>query len=83
MRKITITIEAITEFHNGDNYQFVPSLKIDIFDESGNNLFAHRCEDIKGQESHPNIVDAQTAATVFLASNVLKIGRAIIKEAGE
>jgi hypothetical protein len=83
MKKIIITIEASTRFHNGQNYEYFPAVEIDITDESGNIVYTHTSVDIHGATGHGTIEEAQQVAEVFLSSNVKAVGRAIISEVNE
>ena len=83
MKEIRITIEAATQFHNGEDYEFYPALEIKVTDETGNQLLIPWKGDIHGAGTHSTIATAQTEAEIYLTGRVKAIGRAIIKDVGE
>ena len=83
MKKLRVTIEAATQFHNGEDYEYHPALEIKVTDETGNQLLVPWKGDIHGAGTHSTIGSAQTEAEAYLAGRVQAIGRVIIKNVGE
>jgi hypothetical protein len=83
MKQLIITITAETQFHNGAEYQYYPSVEITITDSTGNVLFVHSCPDVHGATGYGTIAEAQAQADAFLSNATEGIGRAIIADINE
>jgi hypothetical protein len=86
--KVTITLEAISEYHEPIPYRHYPSIRVDVWrgeKQSGQTHYYHRCEDIQGLSSYAMREDAVNAATIWLENidNLDIIIKDIIASIGE
>jgi len=85
---ITITLEAISEFHEPKPYEHHPSIRVDVYQGgkiADNTRVYHRCEDILGEPTFNNEAAAKAAARVWIANkaNTDMITQVIIATIGE
>lgn len=86
--KLTIVLEAISEYHEPIPYKHYPSIRVDVWrgdKQSSQNHYYHRCEDIRGLPSYTVREDAVNAATIWLENidNCDAIIKDIIASIGE